>query len=244
MYLHSSAGPGGHTGSRYRLEGPGTAGLRTGQRVRVAGQVIPARAGAGSGIASASAAGGASPQQLLVSSLSLLEDPSAAAQRAVVLAPARRGTSRRLAQQQGLPTVQLSADTASINTLVIPLSFEGCPAASGGGTYLPPWWTQQVSCLPCRGRGHARQTPSRRQCAALHALTVPVVPLPPHCLAPASRKLPVCSADPAPLQLSPVPAWWGGVRVQIPLLLSCLESLFDALFFCTNMLRRSLAAGR
>lgn len=143
VYLHSSAGPGGHTGSRYRLEGPGTAGLRTGQRVRVAGQVIPARAGAGSGIASASAAGGASPQQLLVSSLSLLEDPSAAAQRAVVLAPARRGTSRRLAQQQGLPTVQLSADTASINTLVIPLSFEGCPAASGGGTYLPPWWTQQ-----------------------------------------------------------------------------------------------------
>jgi hypothetical protein len=46
--------------------------------------------------------------------------------------------------QGGLPTEQMPVLRSDVNTLFLPLSFEGCTKAAGG-TYSKPWYTQAVS---------------------------------------------------------------------------------------------------
>ena len=45
-----------------------------------------------------------------------------------------------------LGTTKNSVIRSSVDTLIIPISFEGCtrPASSGGGTYSAPWYSKTV----------------------------------------------------------------------------------------------------
>lgn len=110
--------------------------LRTGQRVSISGS--QAQADAESAGAKAKAAAG--PQRVQVSGIRVLAEPAHPSSQVTVSQPAA-GT-RRL-QQQRLPTAKLPVMTADVSTLVLPLSFEGCPSPLGG-LYEAPWWTQQV----------------------------------------------------------------------------------------------------
>ena len=54
------------------------------------------------------------------------------------------GGQGRSLLQGGLPTEGLPVTRTEVDTLVLPISFEGCPRTSGG-TYGKPWYTKAVS---------------------------------------------------------------------------------------------------
>lgn len=124
-----------------KVEGAAAKGLRTGQKVRVNGRVL-------------SAANGAKKQRFQATSVSVTAEPSrpprtrsasGEAHRNVFKAASgtRAAPQRRLLQGQ-LPTSKLPVVRTDVNTLILPISFEGCPSP-GGGTYSAPWYTTQVS---------------------------------------------------------------------------------------------------
>ncbi|KAL4425743.1 hypothetical protein ABPG75_009759 [Micractinium tetrahymenae] len=112
--------------SVFRLEGSYTAALRSGQRVAVSGYRIGALGGGA--------------ERVRLTGVDVLEEPAYGGSSGSDADSA--GARRRLQQAGALPTLQLPLPTPEVSTLVLPISFAGCPSPQGG-VYDTPWWTQQ-----------------------------------------------------------------------------------------------------
>lgn len=133
-------------GAMYKLEGSMVGQLQNGQYVTMMGTWAPT---------GGPAAGGASrsiPERLQVSSI-ILRDGPAHPSEALYLhsspsaSPGAGGSSNGQQvlhhSKERVPTLKPPRRAGAISTLVLPLSFEGCPHAFGG-TYERPWWNKRV----------------------------------------------------------------------------------------------------
>lgn len=147
MLSTSTAGPLGPMVHLYKLEGPLVAQLRTGQLVSVAGrQIVVSNRGSMNYVGSAQAG---HERVLQVSSLTVVKDAEhgrPTSQPAVLTAAASQAAaaSDPAGPEDATLAVDLPVAQPSISTLVLPLSFEGCPAPAGG-RYARPWWLRVVS---------------------------------------------------------------------------------------------------
>lgn len=133
-------------GAVFRLEGSHTAALRSGQRATVTGYRL-----AGLGDAT---------ERVRLTGMEVLEQPDYAGHIGAAAgtgAGAAGGTRRRVQQVGTLPTLQLPLPTPEVSTLVLPISFAGCPNPHGG-VYDAPWWTQQDVDAIFFGTGAANDT--------------------------------------------------------------------------------------
>lgn len=127
----------GRSTTTVKVEGEAARQLRTGMKVRVTGRRV-----AGGGLAGSASAGGTATPSFQATAVQIKAQPR----------PLPRGRSQRAAPaagargllQAGLPTEQLPVMRSELNTLFLPISFEGC-ARSTGAAYAKPWYTDAVS---------------------------------------------------------------------------------------------------
>ena len=127
-----------------KVEGNSVKKLKTGMKVSMQATTL-------------AAANGGRKQRVRANAINVLQQPSRpsrnrrnllaeGAQQQLEQEQQREGASRegRSLLQGGLPTEGLAVTRAVVDTLVLPISFEGC-AKTSGGTYGKPWYTKAVS---------------------------------------------------------------------------------------------------
>jgi hypothetical protein len=123
------------------VEGTSVKKLKTGMKVSMQATTL-------------AAANGGRKQRVRANAINVLQQPSRPSRnRRNLLAEGAQqldqeqeqgGGHKRSLLQGGLPTEGLAVTRTDVDTLVLPVSFEGC-AQTSGGTYGKPWYTKAVS---------------------------------------------------------------------------------------------------